>query len=481
MRERWRRIGGEAMTAAGAVGERLGEAFSPTLRLGVTGLSRSGKTVFLAALVHNLVHGGRLPLFAPYAEGRLSSAGLAPQPDDEVPRFPYEDHVRALVDERVWPSSTRKIAQLRVTIEYESARVLTRRFGSGRLHLDLVDYPGEWLLDLPLMHLDYAAWCREAMDEAARRPADAAPFTTALQGVDPSAPASEAVAQALAEAFTRYLKDARADPNALASLPPGRFLMPGDMEGSPALTFAPLPITASEAAPGSLQAMMERRYESYKTHVVRPFFKDHFARLDRQIVLVDVLAALNGGPQALDELRRALRGVLSCFRTGKLSFLGALVDRRIQKILFVATKADHIHHADHDRLERILKHLVAEAVQTAEFSGAEVDVAAMAAVRATREASVTRGGETFLTIAGTPMEGERIGERVFDGRKEVGLFPGDLPDDPREVFETPRDEYGVTTLRFRPGRIETAGEVTLSLPHIRLDRVLQYLIGDRLQ
>ena len=37
--------------------------------------------------------------------------------------------------------------------------------------------------------------------------------------------------------------------------------------------------------------MMERRYEAYKTHVVRPFFRDHFARLDRQIVLVDALDA----------------------------------------------------------------------------------------------------------------------------------------------------------------------------------------------
>ena len=36
---------------------------------------------------------------------------------------------------------------------------------------------------------------------------------------------------------------------------------------------------------------MERRFEAYKTRVVRPFFRDHFQRIDRQIVLVDVLAA----------------------------------------------------------------------------------------------------------------------------------------------------------------------------------------------
>ncbi|WP_439603509.1 YcjX family protein, partial [Devosia sp.] len=33
-------------------------AFTPTLRLGVTGLSRAGKTIFITALVHNLLTGG---------------------------------------------------------------------------------------------------------------------------------------------------------------------------------------------------------------------------------------------------------------------------------------------------------------------------------------------------------------------------------------------------------------------------------------
>ena len=69
--------------------------------------------------------------------------------------------------------------------------------------------------------------------------------------------------------------------------------MPGDLEGSPALTFAPLPDRRGREpiAHGTMAAMMERRYEAYKTHVVKPFFRDHFARLDRQIVLVDALDA----------------------------------------------------------------------------------------------------------------------------------------------------------------------------------------------
>ncbi|MGD2024704.1 MAG: YcjX family protein, partial [Methyloceanibacter sp.] len=45
--------------AAGDAVRNLGDYASglvtPTIRLGVTGLARSGKTVFIAALVHNLI------------------------------------------------------------------------------------------------------------------------------------------------------------------------------------------------------------------------------------------------------------------------------------------------------------------------------------------------------------------------------------------------------------------------------------------
>ncbi len=74
--------------------------FNPTVRLGVTGLSRAGKTVFITALVHGLLRGGRFPVFEALATGRIARARLEPQPDDAVPRFDYETHLRALIEER---------------------------------------------------------------------------------------------------------------------------------------------------------------------------------------------------------------------------------------------------------------------------------------------------------------------------------------------------------------------------------------------
>jgi predicted YcjX-like family ATPase len=226
---------------------------------------------------------------------------------------------------------------------------------------------------------------------------------------------------------------------------------------------------------GSLARMMERRYEAYKSVIVRPFFRDHFARLDRQIVLADVLAALNRGPTAVDELETALASVLGSFRLGRTNWLTGLVSRKIDRILFAATKADHLHHGDHDRLEAILGRLVARAAERAKFAGARVDVLALASVRATREASVTSRGDTLPSIIGIPMPDETVDGRTFDGQAEVALFPGDLPDD---IAAAAAD---VRFVRFRPPKLErTAEGLTLSLPHIRLDRALEFLLGDKL-
>ena len=478
----------EARLTAQALKDFGENLFNPTVRLGVTGLSRSGKTVFITALVHGLTRGGRFPVFEPLATGRIARARLEPQPDDAVPRFDYENHVRALVEERQWPHSTVDISELRLVIDYQ------RQNGAERsLTLDIVDYPGEWLLDLPLLHKSYEQWSAEslALSRATSRAPLAKSWHTHLASLQAEAPADEQVALTAARLFTDYLRACRDERFAMSLLPPGRFLMPGNLAGSPALTFAPLQLSEKRAAPDrSLWAMMRRRYEAYKDVVIRPFFRDHFARLDRQLVLVDALSAFNAGPEALVDLEAALAGILDCFRVGRGTLFSALFRPKIDRILFAATKADHLHHSSHDRLEAVLRRAVTRAVARAEETGAEIDVVALAAVRATREAQVQRGRDKLPSILGTPASGERAGTEIFDGNTEVATFPGDLPDDPEMLFngatfrglasvEAEKADYRF--LRFRPPQLEYDGRSEgAMLPHIRLDRALQFLIGDRL-
>lgn len=452
--------------------EALSETlFDTTLRLGVTGLSRAGKTVFITALVANLLQRGRMPQLVAAVEGRIEAAYLQPQPDMTLPRFDYEAHLAALTGDRPrWPASTRAISELRLSFRVRPRGFMAFLRGPQMLHLDIVDYPGEWLLDLGLMHQRYADWSEAVLTRLTRRP-EGADYLARARAEDGALRLDEIKARQLAEAFTAYLVAAR--DTGRVDVTPGRFLLPGDLAGSPVLTFAPLPKPALTPR-ASLWREMERRFEAYKTRVVRPFFHDHFARIDRQIVLVDVLNAIHQGPPAVEELRQTMAEVLQAFRPGRNFWLSALVGRRVERILFAATKADHLHHRQHPALTGITAALLAEAKARAEFSGARCEAMSLASLRTTVEEIVEREGESLPAVRGTLLA---------TGRPAV-MYPGHLPEDPSRVLSPARDgaeawlEADYHLMEFAPARISLKpGE---GPPHIRLDRAAEFLIGDAL-
>ena len=477
----------ETRNALGGVAAFASDLVEPTVRLGVTGLSNSGKTIFVTSLVRNLIERAPMPAFDVNGEGRLERVYLRPQPDDHVPRFDYERHLATMLEERNWPQSTRRISQLRLTFEFDPVGFWGRNIRGGILNVDLVDYPGEWLLDLPLLNWTYAEWSARSLESVKRPPRSglAREWRDFTANLTRTSADDETDARQAAKLFTTYLKACREEQFSLSALPPGRFLMPGDLEGSPALTFAPLPQEFNQADKRrSLYAMMERRYESYKSVVVKPFFRDHFARLDRQIVLVDALSALNAGPDALRDLESALTDILRCFRPGKNSWLSSVLNRRVERILVAATKADHLHRESHDRLEAIARRLTQSAIERAEFSGAKVRAMAMASVRATQEAKADYDGEMLNCIIGRPLAGEQIGKKTFSGEEDTAIFPGDLPKDPDKAIESgwtvsSDEEAEMRFIRFRPPEPKQGVAGSLYLPHIRLDRAINFLIGDK--
>ncbi|MFO7770370.1 MAG: YcjX family protein [Roseovarius gahaiensis] len=457
----------------GTVTDTLSESlFEPVIRLGVTGLSRAGKTVFITSLVANLLDRGRMPGLLAASEGRISAAFLQPQPDDTVPRFDYETHLAALTaPEPRWPDSTRAVSELRLSLRVRPTGLLSGLSGPRTVHLDIVDYPGEWLLDLALLDKSYADWSADVLARLADRP-QATDYLTQAQATDPAAALDEPVAQSLAKGFTAYLNAAR--DAGFYDCTPGRFLLPGDMAGSPALTFAPL-APPDKPSRKSLWREMERRFEAYKAQIVKPFFRDHFARIDRQIVLVDALGAIHRGPRAVEDMRRAMADILSAFRPGRNAFLTRLLmGRRVEKILFAATKADHLHHTQHARLTAIMAALTRDARDRADFAGADTQAMAIAALRATVEETVQHNGRPLECVRG----------RLLDTGKQAAFYPGDLPQDPARLLAPAREgakhwlDADYQVMNFAPARLSLRpGE---GPPHIRLDRAAQFLIGDRL-
>jgi len=446
------------------------------LRLAVTGLSRSGKTAFITAMVHQLLNihnGARLPLFSAVREERLLGVKRVPQRDFGTPRFTWDEGIAQLYGTPpTWPTPTRGVSEMRLALRYRSNDSLLRHFtDSATLYLEIVDYPGEWLLDLPMLAQDYTSWSRQmtGMLQGHRREWSAR-WRQLCAGLDPLAPADENRLAEIADAWTAYLHQCKAE--GLHFIQPGRFILPGEMAGAPALQFFPWPdvddtgeAKLAQADRSSNAGMLRERFNYYCENVVKGFYKNYFLRFDRQIVLVDCLQPLNSGPQAFNDMRLALTQLMQSFHYGQRTLFRRLFSPVIDKLLFAATKADHVTVDQHANMVSLLQQLVTDAWQNAAFEGIDIDCLGLAAVQATESGLVDVNGDKIPALRG---------DRLSDG-KPLTVYPGDVPARlPGQAFW---EKQGFQFEAFRPRVMD----VDTPMPHIRLDAALEFLLGDKLR
>jgi len=446
------------------------------LRIAVTGLSRSGKTAFITALVNQLLQvnsGARLPLFSAVREQRLLGVKRVPQRDLGIPRFAYDEGLAAIYGTPPqWPTPTRGVSEIRLALRYRTNHSLIRHLKeSATLYLEIVDYPGEWLLDLPMLEQDYFSWSQQMTDLLTGDRAEwAQPWLALCQQCDPLAPADENQLAAIAEAYSDYLLRCKAE--GLHFIQPGRFVLPGSLAGAPVLQFFPWPQQQGHSAADLAQAgsntnmgMLRARFDYYCQSIVKGFYKEHFIRFDRQIVLVDCLQPLNSGPQAFNDMRLALTQLMQSFHYGKRTLFRRLFSPCIDKLMFAASKADHITSDQHANLVSLLQQLVQEAWQNAAFEGISMDCVGLAAVQATQNGMINHQGQMLPALQG---------QRLSDG-ESLTLFPGDVPArlPGADFWQQQRFQFE----QFRPPALP----LDSPLPHIRLDAVLEFLLGDKLR
>ncbi|TKI08094.1 YcjX family protein [Martelella alba] len=446
------------------------------LRLAVTGLSRSGKTAFITSLVNQLLmarDGARLPLFSAVREGRLLGARRVPQRHLGLSRFAYDEGLAALHGRPpAWPSPTQGVSEMQLALRFRPRDALWRHFReTGTLFLEIVDYPGEWLLDLPMLALDYAGWS-EQMSALLKgdRIAWAEPWLSGCAALDPLAPADERQLARIAADYTRYLL--RCKQHGWYFIQPGRFILPGELADAPALQFFPWPIKGDTPIPHLAQAskttnigMLRERYRYYCRHVVGGFYKNHFAGFDRQIVLVDCLQALNSGPQAFDDMRYTLGKLMESFHYGKRTLYRRLFAPRIDKLLFAATKADHITADQHANLVALLQNVIRQAWANAAFDGVAMDCLGLASVQATRGGTVQADGQAVPALTGIGLE----------DHQPLTCYPGEVPSRlPEAAFWL---RQGFRFAQFRPREMNPDEAV----PHIRMDSAMEFLLGDKLR
>ena len=444
------------------------------VKLAVTGLSGSGKTAFITALVKQLTtqaNDKNLPFFDVMREQRHIATKVVPQEALKVPTFDYPRALNALLPSDgmpTWPASTERINTLRLAIKYQSASGLRGHFSpQSTLYLDIIDYPGEWLLDLPMLEQSYSQWCEQQYPLLLQHPRvnTSSEFLNALDQLDLNAPVDESVLAQIAELYQHMLVGLKKDTK-LAMLQPGRMLMPGDLKGAPLLLFFPVnfkQVNSDNIIAGSNLEHLIKRFNAYVKEVVKPFYNEHFKHFDRQIVLVDVLSALNEGHETLQEQSSVINQLLAHFNYGESGFFKRLFKPNIDKILFAANKSDHISAKHHKDLALLLDSLVHEQTNYLKFDGVQIETMAMSSITATQPRQVTDKGQTLECIYGKPL----------NEQDWLTYLPPQPPNRMLNKNEWPAQ--GFEFLSFAP--MPTPDK---QLKHIRLDHVMQYLLGDKL-
>lgn len=439
------------------------------LRLGVTGLSGAGKTAFISSLVHQLTVGDQiahLPFFSVLQQGRYLGGRLAQNQPLAIPRFPYEQNLQYLSAEPAqWPPSTTGWSQLNLSLRYRPQGAIRSRLQQhSELQLEIIDYPGEWLLDLPLLQQDYRQWstfCWQLFQQPHRQASSVA-FKALLQQCDLQS-LSEVQLQELTESYRSLLLQYSQQSGCYLQQP-GRLLIPGELAGAPMLQLFPLLPEQLETDSPLLRRLTEH-YQSYCDYVIKPFYRQHFSRLDRQVVLVDCLAALNAGYSAVQELQQALGLIMQSFRYGPASLLSRLFQPQISKVLFAASKADHVTPDQHKALTLLLQQLLQQPIKQSVYASAATEAMAIAAVRASQAGFVLQQGQRQPCISGRDLA---TGEPVT-------LYPGEVP-----AQIPPAGLYQQHQFQF-PALLPTTQAAALPLPHVRMDHVLEFLLGDKLR
>lgn len=465
-------VGRVASDSGYYLGRSVDRLMDRRICLGVTGFSGSGKSTFITSFIHQLrcFEQAALPGFSPALQGRILGVQLH-ELSSGIEKFPYDCAIDALSqDSPLWPDSTRSLsgALLEIRLKPRASLNPLQRRKYERVFVEIRDYPGEWLLDLPLLEMSYFDWCqdsRQLMQQSPRIELADTLFDR-LMAIDPLAPIDGDTAEQLYTEYVAYLKRCRQPGKSLCMIQPGRFLLDDEPDLHfflPLLGAANISEEKLNSAPNSSwYKIQKKRYDDYVQHKVKHFYEHYFNGIDRQIVIVDVLQYLAAGEAYLNDMRLGLARVLDSFNYGNNSLLSRLFKPRIDKVLFLASKIDQVLPNDHEQIRSLLSALVFDAYRQATFDQVDVQCEAAAAIRAT---SITQHKGHSMLQGQTRDNGA--------GLMSHPPIPGYVPThDEWDVF----NDWQLPML-LPPKRLQL--HQGGPLPHIRMDTVIQHMLGDK--
>ena len=393
-----------------------------------------------------------MPELSGHLAGRSLRVKLAPAGADAMPRFDATAKAASLAtDPPQWPHPTDTVSLLAVDLDIGQAGMFGFLPAQG-LRLEFLDYPGEWLLDLPLLAQNFTDW-----SESTLRRLEAFPEARDVLGFVHGLPKGVAADEDLVASGHRlYVDCLRAlQSRGLSLLQPGRFLMPAPGATPPWQGFFPF------SGSGRMASLLQDRFDAYVRAIKQELQQPGFAGIDRLIVIADLLSALHAGRVAFDDAAQALALVAAALGQRRpLPLLPSwLQPWGIGRIAFVATKADHVASRQRANLASLMSKLI-EAPDHADW-------------RAFALASINCTEDFVWTLDGRPVSAVR---GHVAGQGVVRSYPGEVPNQRPDLADW--SHAFLSLPNFSPKRLDPGGRGTI--PQIELDRLLVFLLEDML-
>ncbi len=422
-----------------------------TIKIAITGLSRSGKTVFITSLIDQFLHQNRI---LSVTTGHTSFKTSLKAPLHNIRRFDYYTFIDKLKHEQAWPDGTDAISH--TLLEFESKSYFAF-MGNSTFTVELIDYPGEWLLDLELLELSFEEWSLKRLvwlKEIDEPEADAYLQSVASLSSESVGREYELQLYRAYKTLVQNLKTAH-----YSQITPGRFIMPSDLANDPLLEFAPI-----NGASKGLLKVYKQRYERYVEEVVKGIHLEHFKGFERQVVLVDVIESLENGYKCHKDMRQGLKSMLSLYDHERKNFVSQWFSPSINRVLFVATKADQVAASQHSNFSSLLEELVSGLRRELDIAHIETATQIVSALKSTTTIEKKYEGKRLSFVRGVLQEDGKLHD----------LYPGEMP-----AQFPPKEQWSSEDYAFRsflpPKRSYGENE---ALEHINMDKVVEKLIGD---
>lgn len=427
---------------------------SSTIKIAITGLSRTGKTVFISSLIDQLLQQNKLlgvtssnPAFKVTLKAPIQSAK----------RFDYYTLIDQLKNEHRWPEGTDEISH--TLLEFESKSHFAF-LSNSTFTIELIDYPGEWLLDLTLLKMDFQEWSEQSIawlkglsDPLAKEYMQTVDsLHENIQGAD--------VEHKLHTQYRELLLHLKK--SHYSQLTPGRFIMPSDLANDPILHFAPLGTNASKV----LTEAFQKRYERYVKEVVKEIHLEYFKGFERQVVLIDVIEALQNGYECYRDMQAGIESMLDLYDHKNKNFFLQWFTPSIKKVLFVATKADQVAASQHANFSLLLEDMIEEIRHDMDISHIQTDTQIVASLKSTITIEKNYEGMRLSFIRGILQEDMQMHD----------LYPGEMPPKFPSKEEWNKENYGYKSF-MPPQKPYRESE---SLEHINMDKLINKLLGDLL-